>query len=154
MSLENLDIDSLLAASMDDLEDLPPVGVPPSGHYNLTVTFEIKEVGDDKKQIPVASYVVDAINELNDQEEASEVAVGQQFAEFFYLTKNNGERNPFGIGTLKQRLAPFSERFGTTNIGELVQATKQIAITAEVKRKVNRKDADRFNLELKNVVLL
>ena len=154
MSLENLDIDSLLAASMDDLDDLPPVGVPPSGHYNLTVTFEIKEVGDDKKQIPVAQFTVDAINELADSDEASEVAVGQTFAEFFYLTKNNGEKNTFGIGKLKQRLTPFAERFGTTNIGELIQSVKQVAITAEVKRKPNRKDEDRPNMDMKNVVLL
>lgn len=154
MTTELFDIDALLNASMDDLEDLPPVGVPPSGHYNLTVSFDVKEVGDDKKQIPVATYTVDAVNELSDQDEASEVAVGQQFSEFFYLMKKDGERNTFGIGKLKQRLVPFAERFGTTNIGELLKNVQQIAITAEVKRKPNKKDEDRPNLDLKNVVLL
>jgi hypothetical protein len=157
MSTENLDfenIDALLDASMDDLDDLPPVGVPPSGHYNFTVTFGIKEMGDDKKQIVAADYVVDAINELKDEDERSEVAIGQQFTEFFYVTKKDGTKNTYGIGTLKARLAPYAERFGETKIGELVKSVKQVAITATVKRRVNRKNEDHWNVDVKDVVLL
>lgn len=147
-------IDDLLNASMDDLEDLPPQGVPPSGHYNLTVTFAVEKIGDDEKDVVTASYVVDAINELKDEDERSEVAVGQQFKEFFHLTKKNGEKNTFGIGTLKQRLAPHAERFGTKNIGELINNVKQVAITATVQRRVNKKNEDQFNMQMKDIVLL
>lgn len=147
-------IDDLFNASMDDLDDLPPIGVPPSGHYNLTVTFEVKEIGDDKKQVVAADYVVDAINELKDEDERGEVAVGQTFSEFFHLTKKDGTKNLFGIGNLKARLAPHSERFGTKNIGELIQQVKQVAITATIKRTVNRKNEDQFNMQMKDIVLL
>lgn len=160
MNMENTsdldfeDVDAILGADLDDLDDLPPVGVPPTGHYNLTTSFSIEEVGEDKRQVICATYLVDAINELKDEEEAGDVQVGQEFKEYFYLTKKNGEKNTFGIGTLKQRLAPHAERYGTHKIGELIQQVKQVAISASLKRRVNRKNEDQYNMTLKDVVLL
>lgn len=152
--LDFADIDALLDASMDDLDDLPPTGAPPSGHYDFTVSYSIEEIGEDKKKVVAAKYVVDAINQLKNDEEASEVAVGQQFTEFFHMTKKDGTKNTFGIGTLKNRLRPFQERFGTDKIGELVNQVKQVAIAASVKRTVNRKNEDQFNVDVKDVVLM
>lgn len=160
MTTDTLDLDdisSLLDATMDDLDDLPPVGVPPSGHYNLTVSFDIQKVNEgtkDEKEIPVAKYIVEAINELKDEEERGEVAVGQNFMEFFYLKKKDGEKNTFGIGTLKERLKPHAERFGTTNIGQLIEQVKQVSITASIKRTVNRKNEDQFIMKMSDIVLL
>lgn len=147
-------LDALLDASMDDLEDLPPIGVPPSGHYNLTVSFSIEAIGEEKKEVICASYIVEAINELKNQDESDEVAVGQQFKEFFHITKRDGTANTFGIGTLKARLAPHAVRFGTTSIRELVAAVNQVAITASIKRTVNKKNEDQHNVQLKDIVLL
>jgi hypothetical protein len=155
--LDLSEIDDILNANMEDLDDLPPIGVPPSGHYNLTVTFSIEDTEDDKgnkRKTIFAKYIVDAINELKVPEEESEVAIGQEFREGFYLKKKDGTPNKFGIGTLKARLGAYSERFGTSNIGELITAVNQVAITATIKRKVNRKDEDRFNMEIKDVVVL
>lgn len=149
-------LDALLDASMDDLEDLPPYGVPPTGHYNLTVTFGLKEVGsgDDLKEVIGATYVIDAVNELKDSEEATEVVPKQMFSEYFYLTKKDGSINTISIGKLKERLKPYVERAGTSNIRELINTVNEWAITAEVKRRVNPKDEERPNMDLKNVVLL
>lgn len=149
-------LDSLLDASMDDLDDLPPVGVPPSGHYNLTMTMEPKEIGEgeNKKEVLAATYTVDAINELKDEDERNEVQVGQTFTEFFHLTKKDGSKNTFGIGTLKERLKPLAERFGSTNVGELVRECKQISIAATLVRKVNKKNEDQYNMNLKDMILL
>lgn len=155
--LDLSEVDDILNANMEDLDDLPPVGVPPSGHYNLTVTYSIEDTEDDKgnkRKTIFAKYVVDAINELKNDEDATDVAVGQEFREGFYLKKKDGTPNKFGIGTLKARLGAFSERFGTQNIGELIQAVNQIAISATIKRTVNRKDEDRFNMQIKDVVVL
>lgn len=148
------DIEALLDASMDDLDDLPPVGAPPSGHYNLTVSLNIEKIGDPEKDVVVAEFVVDAINELKDEEERSEVAVGQQFKQFFHLTKKDGTANKFGVGSLKQLCGPFAERLGTKNMREIINGVKQMAITATIKRTVNRKNEDQFNLTVKDIVLL
>lgn len=149
-------IDELLDASMDDLDDLPPVGVPPSGHYDLLITFDTKEIGtgEDAKEVICANYEVTAVNELKDPEEASEVQVGQKFTEFFHVVKRDGTKNVFGIGKLKQRLAPYTERVGTKSIRDLVAGIKDFAITAEIKRKANPKNEDQYNMDLKNVVVL
>lgn len=149
-------LDELFDASMDDLDDLPPQGVPPSGHYNVTVTFGTKTIGEgkDEREVPCCDYVVDAINELSDPEEEGEVKVGQQFTEFFHLKTKKGEKNTFGIGTLKERLKPHSERAGTTNIGELMKNTKQVAIAATLKRRENRKQEGQYNMQLTDVIVL
>lgn len=147
-------VEDLLDAEMDDLLDLPPVGAPPSGHYNFTITVGKEEIGDDKKEVMVASFIVDAINELKNEEEADEVKVGQEFKMFYHMTKKDGSPNKFGIGTFKQLLAPFSERFGVTKIREVVEQVNQIAITASIKRTVNRKNEDQFNVNIKDIVLL
>jgi hypothetical protein len=121
------------------------------------MTMEIEDVEDKEgnvRKVIFSKYVVDAVNELKDEEERDEVAVGQQFREGFYLTKKDGEKNTFGIGTLKERLKPLAERFGTSNIGELINQCKQIAVTCEIKRRPNKKQEDMWNMTIKNMVLL
>ena len=157
MSTADLDLtslDALLGAMMDDLDDLPPMGVPPSGHYNLTMTFDIKKVGDDNKEVIAAEYTVDAINELKDEAERGDVAVGMKFTEFFHVKKKDGSTNTFGIGKLKQRLAPFASLTEDRSVGGVINAVKQIAVAATIKRTVNKKNEDQFNVDLKDIVVL
>jgi len=157
MSTADLDLtsmDALLGAMMDDLDDLPPMGVPPSGHYNLTVTFDIKKIGDDNKEVIAAEYTVDEINELKDEAERGDVAVGMKFTEFFHVKKKDGSTNTFGIGKLKQRLAPFASLTEDRSVGGVVNAVKQIAVAATIKRTVNKKNEDQFNVDLKDIVVL
>lgn len=152
--LDVTNIDVLLGAMMDDLDDLPPQGVPPSGHYNLNVTFTIETIGDDNKQVIAAKYEVLAINELKDEADAPDVAVGQQFMEFFYTTKKDGSANTFGVGKLKQRLMPFKEVTGGATVGDILQGVKGIAVAASLKRTVNKKNEDQFNMDLKDMIVL
>lgn len=157
MSTADLDLtsmDALLGAMMDDLDDLPPMGVPPSGHYNLTVTFDIKKIGDDNKEVIAAEYTVDEINELKDEAERGDVAVGMKFTEFFHVKKKDGSTNTFGIGKLKQRLAPFASLTEDRSVGGVINAVKQIAVAATIKRAVNKKNEDQFNVDLKDIVVL
>ena len=157
MATADLDLttlESLLGAMMDDLDDLPPMGVPPSGHYNLTVTFDLKKIGDDNKEVIAAEYCVDAINELKDEAERGDVAAGMKFTEFFHVKKKDGSINTFGIGKLKQRLAPFASLTDDHSIGGIINAAKQIAIAATVKRTVNKKNEDQYNFDLKDIVVL
>ena len=157
MATADLDLttlESLLGAMMDDLDDLPPMGVPPSGHYNLTVTFDVKKIGDDNKEVIAAEYCVDAINELKDEAERGDVAIGMKFTEFFHVKKKDGATNTFGIGKLKQRLGPFVELAEDRSIGSIINAVKQIAIAATIKRTVNKKNEEQFNVDLKDIVVL
>lgn len=149
------DLEALLNASLDDIEDLPPMGVPPTGHYNLNVTLTIEEVGDDNIKVPRMLYTIEAVNELKDDSEASEAAVGGQFSEFFYLAKKDGTVNKFGIGKLKARCKPIAEGLGIEgSMGELFSALKDIKIAANVKRTVNKKNPENYNVDLTNIIVL
>jgi len=148
------DLDSLMDASMDDIDDLPPVGVPPSGHYNLLVTAERKENKEKTSEYIQFSYEVEAINEVKDPAEEAQAAVGMKFSQMFSPIKKDGTVNEFGIGFLKEAVAPFSAHFGTSKMGETIAQINKISVAASLSRRVDKKDADRFNFNLKDVVIL
>ncbi len=152
--LDLTNMDALLNAVMDDLEDLPPMGTPPSGHYNFTVSMEVTTIGDQNKQVIAAKYVIDAINELKNEDEASEVAVGMQFTEFFHTTKKDGSANTFGIGKLKQRLSPFASLASENTVGGIINAVNQIAAAGTIVRKASKRDPDQYNLDIKDIIVL
>lgn len=145
------DIGSLLDADMNDLEELPPIGIPPSGVYTLNATFGIKEVKD--KQLPALDLEVVEVNELKDEEERKEVRVGQKFTFFFHLVKKDGTKNTIGEGQLREICAAFSERAGQTKIGAIMNEVKGWPITAEIRRKIDPK-TDMVNGSLKNIIVL
>lgn len=148
------DLDSLMDASMDDIDDLPPVGVPPTGHYNLSVTAERKENKDKTGEYIQFSYEVEAVNEVKDPAEESQAAVGMKFSQMFSPIKKDGTVNEFGIGFLKEATAPFSAHFGTAKMGETIAQINKISVAASLSRRVDKRDPDRFNFNLKDVVVL
>lgn len=154
MSNETLqDFDALMNASMDDLDDLPPVGVPPSGHYTLSVTASREKSESGSEYIKFTYAVVD-INELKDPNEAGQVAKDQKFTQMFSPFKKDGSVNEWGVGFLKEAVAPFAAHFGTKGIGETLQTINQVVVAASLTRRPDRKDPDRMNFTLKDVVIL
>ena len=145
---------SLLGAQMDDIDDLPPIGVPPSGHYDLDVTCTLEDNAEKTGQYFKFSYEVVNINQLANEEERAEVSVGTKFTDRVSPFKKDGTVNEFGMGKLKEMVAPYAASFGETNLGEAVQKIKAVRITTELARRVDRKDPERWNFNLKNVVVL
>lgn len=149
------DFDSLLNSSMDDLDDLPPVGVPPTGHYTLVVSAErVTPTEAGKNEYIKFNYEVEAVNEVKSPEEESQAAAGMKFSQIFSPFKKDGTVNDFGVGFLKEAIAPFAAHFGTRGIGEALQAINKVTVAASLVRKVDRKDPERFNFSLKDVVVL
>lgn len=149
------DFDSLLNSSMDDLDDLPPVGVPPTGHYTLVVSAErVTPTEAGKNEYIKFSYEVEAVNEVKNPEEESQAAAGMKFTQSFSPFKKDGTVNDFGVGFLKEAIAPFAAHFGTRGIGEALQAINKVTVAASLIRKQDRKDPERFNFSLKDVVVL
>lgn len=154
MSNESIrDLDSLMDASMDDIDDLPPVGVPPTGHYNLAVTATREKAESGNEYIKFA-YVVEAVNEVKTPGEESQAAVGMKFQQVFSPLKKDGTVNEFGIGFLKEAVAPFSAHFGTSKMGDTIAQIQSISVAASLVRRQDKKDPDRFNFNLKDVVVL
>lgn len=148
------DLDALMDASMDDIDDLPPVGVPPTGHYGLIVsaTREVSETSGN--EYIKFSYEVESVNEVKDPEEQSQAAVGQKFTQIFSPFKKDGTVNEFGLGYLKEACAPFSAHFGTTTMGASIAAIEKISVAATLVRRQDKKDKERFNFNLRDVVVL
>jgi hypothetical protein len=146
-------MDELLDVAMDDLADLPPIGVPPSGHYDLEVSASREEGKDGKADYIQVVYTVDAINELADADEAGEVAVGQTFTIFFSPFTKDGKVNDTGLGYLKKELLPYKQHFGTNTVGETLAEVNKVKISANVKRVQDRKQEDRFNARITEVIV-
>lgn len=147
-------IDALLDASMDDIEDLPPIGVPPTGHYNLEVTATREQSQDKKSEYIKFSYTVLEVNDVKNPEEAADAAVGMKFDNIFSPVKKDGTANTLSIGLMKQALAPFSQHFGTPKIGETIANINKVSIAASLVRRQDKKDEDRYRFALKDVVIL
>lgn len=148
------DMDALMNAAMDDLPDLPPYGVPPSGHYNFEVTVALEDNKDKTGQYFAWNYEVTAINEVKEEPGDEPVKVGTKFMEPISPFKKDKTVNEFGVGVLKERVAPYAAHFGTAGIGETVRMIDKVTIAAELVRRPDRNDPERHRFSLKNVVVL
>lgn len=147
------DFDALMDASMDDIDDLPPIGVPPTGNYTLDITAS-REKSDKGSEYVKFSYLIEEVNEIKDEAEAGEAAAGQKFMEMFSPFKKDGTVNEIGMGMLKERLVPFSGHFGTPKVGETLSQITNIKAVASLVRTADRKEEGRFRFILKDVTIL
>ena len=147
------DFDNLMSMGMDSVEDLPPTGIPPTGHYNLSVTAtrESKEGGNDFIKFV---YRVTAINEVKNPDETAQVAVGMEFVDFFSPLKKDGTVNEWGMKFLKAAVTPYAQHFGATSFDGAIAAIKDVTIAATLVRTVDRQDTDKFKMRLNDVVIL
>lgn len=155
MANESLqDFDALMDASMDSIDDLPPMGVPPTGHYNLRVNATRETSEESGNEYVRFTYVVEAINEVKEASEEKDAAVDMKFSTNFSPFKKDGTVNEWGIGFLKEACAPFAQHFGTTKMGDTITAIKDVSVAASLVRRINKKDKERYDFNLKDVVVL
>lgn len=147
------DFDALMDASMDDIDDLPPIGVPPTGNYTLEVTASREKAASGSEYIKFA-YLIKEVNEVKNESEAAECAADQKFMEMFSPFKKDGTVNEIGMGMLKERIAPFSAHFGTSKIGETLQSIVGVQLVASLVRRADKREEGRFNFSLKDVTIL
>lgn len=145
--------DAVFDRQLEDLAELPSYTPPPTGSYNLAISVGMKVV--NKKPAVEASFKVRDIVEVADAAEAEQVKPGQEFSILFILRKDDGSANEFAEGKMREFLGELAPHFNTNNIKDLVGGmVKEWEATATVKRKVNRKDADRFDVDVKDIVPL
>ena len=147
------DFDAVLAAGFDDLADLPPMGVPPSGCYTLSVTASSETAKDGGKYIKFA-YTVLNVDSVNNEEEAAGAANGMQFAERFSPIKKDGTVNTTGIGFLKAALRPFQVHFSTNTVGETLEQINGVTVVASLLRTPDRREEGRWNFKLSDVTVV
>lgn len=145
--------DDLMDMEMDAVEDLPPMGIPPTGHYNLLVTAS-REARDEGNEYIKFSYTIESVNEVKNPAEETQAAVGMKFTEFFSPLKKDGTVNEFGMKFLKQTMAPFAAAFGGSSFSDVLANIDKVSIAASLVRVKDKNDSDRFNFRLSDVIVL
>lgn len=152
-----VDMDTLLDAEIDDLNDLPPYGIPPTGHYNLKVNSQL-DTTDEKRQKFVLDFEIEAINEFSDkvtEEDKAATAVGQKFRMYISPFDKEGRPSEMGIGQLKEFAKPFAKALNTRTVSETMAAIRDIHIAASMTRTPNRKDPEGLpNGRIKDIIVL
>lgn len=148
------DMDALFDASLDSIDDLPPVGCPPSGCYNLLVTASREISKDSGNEYVKFSYEVTAVNEVKNPEEESQAAVGMKWNEIFSPFKKDGTANEWGQKFMKAAIQPFAAHFGSSSFGEAIAQINKVEVMAVLSRVVDKKDPDRISARLKDVTIL
>jgi len=141
-------------ASMDDIEDLPPVGVPPNGYYRLEVNADQKQPKESGKNPYIRfDYRVVEVLELSNPSEAKEASVGMEFHQIFSPFKQDGTMNTVGVGLLKKTIQPYAAHFGTTSMKDAIAEINGLQISAVLQRWPDKKEAGRWNFSLTDIVI-
>jgi hypothetical protein len=114
------DLDNLLDATLDDLEDLPEFKPFAAGAHSVKASFEGKDVGG--KSCIELSFVMIEVLELADPAtpEKDIPKEGDQSSTLFFLD------NEYGRGNLKKCAAPFAEALNLTSIRDVVEQVKDV----------------------------
>jgi hypothetical protein len=128
----------------DALEDLPSFKAPANGHYKLQLTILMKEI--NKKSAVEFNYVVDEILEQADPTEEPSKQ-GDKFSVAYFLD------NEFSRGRLKQSLLPLKEFTGVSTLAAIAEQCQGLTVYGMVTKKQDKKDAEKFYSDVRNIVV-
>jgi hypothetical protein len=139
------DLDTLLDATLDDLEDLPEYNTYPPGAHKVLATLESKEI--NKKPAIELSFKYLEVIELEGTGAVAPSA-GDESSTLFFLD------NPYGRGNLKVTLAAFQEFTGGTTNREIVEGVKDVECVILTSYGKNKNDPDKPYLNVKEISVL
>lgn len=138
------DLDSLLDATLDDLDDLPEFKPYVAGTHRVLATFSTKEI-NNKVVFALDFVYVDCI-ELADTQEA-EPKQGDTAGAIFMMD------NKWGSGNFKMCAAPFYEALGLSNNRQLLEQVQSIECAIVTSIRVDKNDPDKKYLDIKQIAL-
>ena len=139
------DLDTLLDATLDDLEDLPEYKTFPPGAHKVLATMESKEI-NNKPAIEL-SFKYMEVMELVDTDGVAPVA-GDESSTLFFLD------NEYGRGNLKAALQSFQEFTGGSTNREIVEGVKDVECVILTSYGKNKNDPDKPYLNVKEIQVL
>lgn len=128
---DDINVDDLLDATLDDLEDLPEFKPFPPGVHSVIASLELKEVSD--KQAVELSFKGKETLELVDSNHEP-IKEGDEASVLFMLD------NEFGRGNMKKLLAPIGQALGTGNIREIIEQTTEMDVVIVTSYRRNKED--------------
>ena len=143
--MSNVDLDSILDSSIDDLADLPEFCIYPSGAHRVIIKWESKEV-NKHPSMEMKMTMVETV-ELANPAEDQPVADGVESSSLFMLD------NEFGQGAFKKIMKTLAEACGTQKISETVEASQGMEVTVVVVTKPDKKDKDVMRMNVRSVAV-
>jgi hypothetical protein len=128
--MSEMNLDSLLDSSIDDLADLPEFQVYPNGVHKVIVDFEQKTV-NNHPCIELKMRAVETI-ELADPTKDVPLNPGVESSVLFMLD------NEFGQGKFKTVIKAFASHLGTSSIKDTVEAAKGMEVDVVCKVRQNK----------------
>jgi hypothetical protein len=136
------DLDTLLDATLDDLEDLPEYKTYPPGAHKVLATMGSKEI--NKK--PAVELSFKYIEEVElEGTDAVAPSAGDESSTLFFLD------NEYGRGNLKAALKSFQEFTGGTTNREIVEGVKDVECVILTSYGKNKNDVDKPYLNVKEI---
>lgn len=139
----SINIDNLLDATLDDLEDLPEFKAFPPGAHRCQATLAIKEV-NDAQCIELSLKGIETL-ELTEPTKDTPIKAGDISSVLFKLD------NEFGRGNLKKVAKPLAEALGTKTTRELVDQVKGVEVVVVTSLRKDKSDPDRHYLNIKEL---
>jgi hypothetical protein len=128
--MSEINMDSLLDASLDDLADMPEFGTYPAGTHKVIIQWEKKEV-NKHPSLELGMKAVETV-ELSNPTEDTPLAAGAEGSVLFMLD------NEFSQGKLKVVLKQLAGLFGGGNIREITEASNGMEVTIVSKVRQNK----------------
>jgi len=136
------DLDTLLDATLDDLEDLPEFKPFPGGAHRVLASFEAKTVGI-KTAIELSFKLLETMELTNPQDEPSKP--GDTASTLFFLD------NEYGVGNFKRCAKPFAEALAFSTNREIVEGVKEVECVIITSIKKDKNDPDKKYLNVKEI---
>lgn len=143
------ELDNLLDATLDDLQDLPSFTPFQAGAYRVLATMEAEEISKKMGKVCIElSFEILEVMESADPNVA--VPNEKDTANTLFMMANE-----YGQGNFKKTAAPIAEQFGVTKAGEIVEQCQALEciILCGVPTP-DKKDPDKHYLNLKELQVL
>ena len=135
----NLDIDSLLDSTLDDLADMPEFKPFPAGAHRAILKMEVKDV-NGIPSIDVGLTGVETMELANDSD--APIAAGDTTNVLLMLKKKDGTKNELSEGKFKELLRPLQAHFGTASNRETMEASQGAEVLVVTKLRTDKRDKD------------
>jgi hypothetical protein len=137
-----IDIDSILDSTLDDLADLPEFKNFPAGSHSALATME-KKVINDHPCVEI-TFVLKETLELSDPETSEEdlCKAGDSANVLFMLD------NEYGQGNFKKVATVFGTAMGTAKLSEIVEQVKNIDVVVTTSLKADKKDKEKVRMNI------
>jgi len=139
------EINNLLDATLDDLEDLPEFKPFPPGAHQVTASLSLKEI--NKKQCVELEMKMIETLEVSDSNDAPAKA-GDSCSTIFMLD------NEYGRGNLKKVATPLGTALDTGILREIIEQAKDIECVVITSLRTDKNDKDKKYIQVKELTVV